>query len=137
MNKKRYIVPSIVLSVSVILLVATLIFTTNFVFCTGLNTFNGERIEKSMPFSEMAYKINPCYSNLRALYDSYNYLRYYSPYEENSTADMDKVPEDYYKNALNIQKRCMNIMKLIQRHTRVIKTQIQVLMLPIQHKEWR
>ncbi len=105
MNKKRFIVPSIVLSVSVVLLVITLVLTTSFIFCTGLNTFNGERIEKSVPFSEIAYKINPCYSNLRALFDSYNCFRYYDPYEENSTADMDKAPEDYYKKCIEYSKK--------------------------------
>lgn len=97
MNKKRFIVPSIVLSVSVVLLVITLVLTTSFIFCTGLNTFNGERIEKSMLFSEFAYKINPCYSNLRALYDSYNCFRYYDPYGEDGTVVISQAPEGYYK----------------------------------------
>lgn len=105
MNKKKIIVPSIVLSVSVVLLVITLIFTTNFVFCTGLNTFNGERVEKSMPFSELAYKISPCYSNLRALYDSYNCFRYYSPYEENGAVNMGNAPVDYYKKCIEYSKK--------------------------------
>lgn len=105
MNKKKYIMPSIIIVVSAILLVITLVFSTNFVFCTGLNSFNAERIEKSLPFSELAYKISPCYSNLRGLYDSYNCFRYYSPYEENSTADMDKVPEDYYKKCIEYSKK--------------------------------
>ena len=104
MNKKRYIVPSIVLSVSVILLVATLIFTTSFVFCSGLNTFNSKRVEMSMPLSELAYKISPCYSNLRALYDSYNCFRYYSPYDEKDAFDMGDVPEDYYKQSMKYSK---------------------------------
>ncbi|MBR2455050.1 MAG: hypothetical protein IKB36_03250 [Clostridia bacterium] len=105
MNKKKYIVPSIVLIVSVILLVLTLMFTTTFIFCTGLNTFNAERIEKSMPVSEFAYKISPCYSNLRALYDSYDCFRYYDPYEENSTVNMVKAPEDYYKKCIEYSKK--------------------------------
>lgn len=105
MNKKKIVVPSIILSVSVILLVATLIFTTNFVFCTGLNTFNAERIDKSMPFSEIAYKISPCYSNLRALYDSYNCFRYYSPYSENGISYIGNAPEDYYKKCMEYSKK--------------------------------
>ena len=105
MNKKNFIVPSIILSVSVILLVLTLIFTTSFVFCTGLNTFNGERIEKSMPFTELAYKISPCYSNLRGLYDSYNCFRYYSPFDENGIFDIGDEPEDYYKKCIEYSKK--------------------------------
>lgn len=104
MNKKKYIVPSIVLTFSAILLVLTLMFTTTFIFCTGLNTFNAERIEKSMPFSELAYKISPCYSNLRALYDSYNCFRYYSPYDEDGISYMGDAPEDYYKNCVKYAK---------------------------------
>ena len=104
MNKKKYIVPTIVLTVSAILLVLTLMFTTTFIFCTGLNTFNAERIEKSMPFSELAYKISPCYSNLRALYDSYNCFRYYSPYDEDGISYMGDAPEDYYKNCVKYAK---------------------------------
>ena len=104
MNKKKYIVPSIVLTFSAILLVLTLMFTTTFIFCTGFNTFNAERIEKSIPFSELAYKISPCYSNLRALYDSYNCFRYYSPYDEDGLSYMGDAPEDYYKKCAEYAK---------------------------------
>lgn len=97
MNKKRFIIPSIVLSASVILLILTLVFTTSFVFCTGLNIFNGEIIEKSMKITEFAYKISPCYSNLRALYDSYSIFRYYDPYGEDGTVVISQAPEGYYK----------------------------------------
>lgn len=111
MNKKKYIMPSIIIVVSAILLVITLVFSTNFVFCTGLNSFNAERIEKSRPFSELAYKISPCYSNLHGLYDTYRYTRYYSPYGENGISYTGEAPEGYYEKCAEYSKKMYEYYK--------------------------
>lgn len=104
MKNKKMILPSIVLSVSAVLLVLTLLFTTNFVFCTGLNTFNLNRIEKSGNITEFAYKISPSYSNLQSMYCIYKYSRYYD-YEDGFVTDKGEMPENYFKKCIEYSKK--------------------------------
>lgn len=104
MKNKKMILPSIVLSVSAVLLVLTLLFTTSFVFCTGLNTFNLNRMEKSGNITEIAYKISPSYSNLQSVYCIYNYSRYYD-HEDDFVTDRGEMPENYFKKCIEYSKK--------------------------------
>lgn len=106
MKHKKLIASSIILVVSVVLSISMLLFTTNILFCYNLNILNFEGMIKCGKITEIAYKINPTYSNLRALSDTYSYYIYYEPYDENGVSYLDRatMPEDYYKKSAEYAK---------------------------------
>lgn len=108
MKKKNLILPSVIFAVSVVLIVVMLLFTTSFLFYYNLNRLDKkgyEGIVNCRKVTELAYKINPSYSNLQACQDTYFYRLYFDPCGYTDIVlDANSMPKDFYAKSVKYSK---------------------------------
>lgn len=111
MKKKKLILPSVILAVSVVLIAVMLVFTTDFLFYFRLNgsNKNNKGILDVRKVSDFAYKVNPTYSNLLACKGCYSYQIYFDADDlDSSYPNSVNMPKEFYAKGAEYAEKVYN-----------------------------
>lgn len=118
MKKKYLIFPVVALVLSVLAGIIMLVFTTSFVYefhaCRSYEDVENNPkydyfgvVNKSGKFTQLAYKIEPNFSNLyvlRKLYSPYMVVFYINYCDESYKEEINKLPSDFYEKSIEYSK---------------------------------